>query len=101
MNSDRSPELRFRIFTGLILLLIRGVVLWLLIPLVSLFWIFGWFYWRRRRVSLGQMLGWADINLIAAIQRGLLRPLIRYPSVWTPISELPTTTHRIRCIDPV
>lgn len=100
MSSGRSPELRLPLLTGLIILLVRGVLLWLVVPLAFLFWLIGWLHWHRRRVSLGKMLGWADVNLIAVIQRSLLRPLVRYPLARTPLAELPTVTHRIRTIDP-
>ncbi len=99
MTSTQQPTLRFPLFSGLVLLLLRGLLLWIIVPLGLVCWLLGLPWWRKRRVALRQLLGWADLNLIAAIHRGLLRPLVRRPSPWVPFDEIPTVTHRVRLID--
>ncbi len=98
MNAD--PGRRVPFIPGLVILLVRGVALWFVIPIGALCWMVASPVMRRRGVGLGQLLGWLDLNLIALIERGLLKPLIRMPSAWTPIAELPNVTHRVRLFDP-
>jgi hypothetical protein len=97
--SEQSPEFRLPLVSGLIFLCVRGALLWLVVPLGFLTWLIGWPLWHQRGVGLGKLLGWADLNLAAAIQRSILRPLVRYPLRWTPLVELPSVTHRIRFTD--
>ena len=85
---------------GLLLLLVRGVLLWLVVPLAAVTWLLLGPAMRRREVSIGSFIGWADLNLIAAPQRGLFRPFINEPLSWTPWRELPDVTHRVRSVDP-
>jgi hypothetical protein len=79
---------------------VRGVLLWLVVPLVVVVWLLTWPVWHRQQVSLRQLLGWADLNLIAALQRSILRSLVQRPLRRTPRSELPNVRHRIRLGDP-
>ncbi len=67
----------------LALLLVRGVLLWLIVPVTVLCWLASWPTWRRRQVSLGQLLGWADLNLIALVDHTILRPFVKAPSGWS------------------
>lgn len=99
-GKDETPTLRVPVLTGLLLLVGRGLLLWAAVPLALLAWIVGWPYWRSRGATLSQLLGWADLNLIAALQRGLFRPLVVNPLRWTPVREVPTTNHRLRVGDP-
>lgn len=94
------PKLRVAVVTGPILLVARGVLLWLVVPGSVLCWLAGWPYWRSRHATLGQLLGWADLNLVAGLQRGPLRPLVSNPVPWTPLRNLPQVTHRLRAVDP-
>lgn len=98
-NTESSPP-RLPFGVALLLLAIRGVLLWLLIPLGTIYWLMVWPILRRRQVHLLQLLGWIDVNLVAAIERTILRPLISEPLPWTPASALPRVTHRIRLTDP-
>ena len=100
MNGVEESQVRLPIFTGLVLLGIRGVALWLVVP-VSLFaWPCLWPILRRRNIQLSQFLGWVDLNLISAIEHSVLRPLIGVPIPWTSTRELPNVTHRIGISDP-
>ncbi len=86
---------------GLLLLALRGVLLWLVVPLAVLTWILLWPMMQRRNVRIGSLIGWADLNLIAALQRSLFRFGTKDPLPWTPWAKLPEVTHRVRSIDPV
>lgn len=88
------------ILVGLLLLMIRGVLLWPIVPLALAWWVVGWAVFHRRSVRPAQLLGWVDLNLIAAIERSILRPLIKSPMPWTPASEVAAVTHRVRFADP-
>lgn len=93
-----SGELRSRrvsALAGLTLLAIRGVLLWVVIPLTMLCWLPASFWLRRRDVHLGQFLGWVDINLVACLERTALRPLFRAPVAWVPARSMPQVTHRV------
>lgn len=96
-----EPGSQLPAFGGLLLLLIRGVLLWLVVPASLLWWVFAWPFLRRRQVRLSQLLGWVDLNLVAAIECTLLRPLVRSRLAWTPVSAMPTVKHRIGFLDPV
>jgi hypothetical protein len=55
---------------GVTLLLLRGVLLWLVIPVATCLWIIVRTVGRHRRLKLGQFLGWADLNLTACPTNG-------------------------------
>jgi len=54
---------------GLLLLLVRGVLLRLVVPLATVTRLLLRPAMQRRAVGLGSFIGWADLNLIAALQR--------------------------------
>jgi hypothetical protein len=86
----------------LLLFCVRGVLLWLVVPLAFCLWIllllpravFG-----RTYVSPGKVIAFADLNLSAAIGLLLLRPLGK-DVPFTSWSELETIEHRVRIVDP-
>jgi hypothetical protein len=85
---------------ALFLLFSRGLLLWLVIPCGFAVWLFGspWFVFKN--ISLGQFLGWLDLNLCVALQRGPLRPFIAKPRVnWISGSKMHQTEHRVRISD--
>ena len=95
MASPRGP-----IAAGVAHLLLRGVLLWVVVPVATCVWIMlaaG----RHRPAGLGQFLGWVDLNLTAGLQRTALRPLFGAHPQWTPWSEVGQVTHRVRLLDPV
>jgi hypothetical protein len=96
-----SEGRRNSVVSGLAVLSLRGILLWLVVPLSVIAWIFVGFQLRGRDVTLGQFLGWIDLNLIALLQRGVLRPLVRHPADWVPVAALPEVRHRLRGTDPV
>ena len=52
-----------KVLAGVLVLLVRGLLLWVLVPLVSIAWLLGSRLARLRgyRVKLAQALGWADL----------------------------------------
>ena len=101
MNVVERSNVRLPISVALILLGIRGVLLWLVVPLSLIAWPCLWPILRRHNIRLAQFLGWVDLNLISAIEHSILRPLIRVPFPWSSARELPTVTHRIGITAPV
>ena len=99
VTPPRQPRLSF--VTGLLLLLVRGVLLWLVVPVAAISWLLLWPVMKRRDVSLGSFIGWADLNLMAALERGLFGPFVKEPLGWTPWREMRDVTHRVRFGDPV
>jgi hypothetical protein len=93
------PSSRGAIAAGSALLLLRGVALWLVVPIATCVWIVLAAA-RRRPAGLGQFVGWVDLNLTAGLQRTALRPFFAAPARWTPWSEVCHVTHRVRWFDP-
>jgi hypothetical protein len=85
---------------GVALLLVRGVLLWIVVPLAFVCWLLLAIPLRRRGVTLGKFLGWVDLNLVAFLGRTILRPIVRRPLNWVPVSEMPEVRHRLRAQDP-
>jgi hypothetical protein len=105
MTTDDVPRqalayMRWPWLSGLVLLAVRGVLLWVLVPFAAIWWAAGWPLWHRRGVRLGQLIGWCDLNLISAIQRSVLRPFTRSPAPWAPLKALPAVVHRVNLFDP-
>jgi len=51
-------------------------------------------------VQIGQVIGWADLNLIATLQRSIFRPLVSDPRPLVRWSDLDDVTRRVGFIDP-
>jgi len=96
-----SPTMRAPYIFGVPFLLARGLLLWLVVPVTLALWLVGVWHWRRRGVHLGELLGWADLNLIAGLQRSVLRPVVRQPLGWITLGGATGVTHRIGIADPV
>lgn len=80
---------------ALLLLVIRGIALWLLVPLAFLFWIvaFPWIF--RCSTSLPQFVTWVDVNFCVSLLRGPLRALVPEPRAgWLPLSRIRELTAR-------
>ena len=100
MRSRPGKSSRMSVGAGLVLLMLRGVLLWIVVLIGILAWLFLGVILRRRGVTLGKFLGWLDLNLTAVIERTLLRRWVRSPLPWTPAADLPRVTHRLRALDP-
>ena len=85
-------------FAGLALLVTRGVLLWIVIPIGFIAWSLS-VAWSRH--SLGQFLGWVDLNLVWILERTLLRPLFPRPSQGrVRANDISKVTHRVGALDP-
>ncbi|WP_426573838.1 hypothetical protein [Aquihabitans sp. McL0605] len=86
---------------GLLLLFLRGALLWLVVPVGWIWWLAAWRSFRRQGIQPGQLVGWMDLNLISAIERTVLRPVVPSPLPWTPFDALPRSAHRVGLNDPL
>jgi hypothetical protein len=78
------------------LLVIRGVLLWVLIPLGFLAWVVALPWLHPRGISLGAFLGWIDINFVGVLERTVLRSLFRTPrQPWIFSTDIAAVTHRV------
>jgi hypothetical protein len=98
--TNEPPKAQLSFVPALILLVTRGFLLWFVIPAAIAVYVLS-FARSRGTSSLGQYLGWVDLNLIALIERTVLRPVVREPMSWTPRKEIRTVTHRIGIFDPL
>jgi hypothetical protein len=92
-----------RLFGLTVLLLIRGALLWVVVPLAAVLAVVVK-RWRRlagRPVKFGQVIGWVDLNLIAALQRSILRPISPERVEFVGWSRLSAVTHRVGITDPL
>ena len=95
-----APVWRWPAAGGFLFLCVRGLLLWIVVPVASVVWVLGWPFWRRRQVAFAQMLGWADLNLAAALMRVPFGPLVQNPLPWCPMDEAGAVTHRVAFTDP-
>jgi hypothetical protein len=82
------------------LLLVRGALLWIVVPVTALGWAVSFAWLWGSGITLAKALGWSDLNLIAAIQRTSLRPWFRRRQAWVPVGDIPTVEHRLSWLDP-
>jgi hypothetical protein len=100
MRERFDPETTFLGFAGLLAFyLLRGVLLWILVPVAWLIWAFSWPIWKKRNVRAGQFIGWADLNFQALLHRSLFRPFVKEPVAPVPVSGIPQVTHRVGWTD--
>ena len=85
--------------SALALLLVRGILLWIIIPIGFALWLLA-LSWTVRP-GLGEFLGWLDLNLIAALHRAMVRPLNGSRAEFVPARLIQTVTHRIHVVDPI
>lgn len=83
-------------FAWVLLLTLRGLLLWIVIPLGALAWLVS-VAWTRR--SLAVFLRWSDINLIALLESTILRPIFPQPVRWFTLKEVADLRHRIGTFD--
>ncbi len=87
-------------FSGFLLLTVRGLLLWVVLPLGCVAGVLVAPWLHKRGIKFGQFLGWIDINLIVLVQRSLLRPFYRkVPPPWVPATEMSGVKHRVGMID--
>ena len=96
-NGADAPEMGF--IAGMSLLLARGFLLWFVLPPTFLWWLLGLPFWRKRAVKFAQLIGWADLNLIACLERGPLRLCIHDPLKWIPLSQVSQVDHTVNLLE--
>lgn len=80
----------------LLILLVRGVLLWIVVPISIAWWLVATpidAVTGRRHVRLAQTIGWADLNLIALLTLGRMTPFVS----WSQASKV---EHRVSLVDP-
>ncbi|MFE6255915.1 hypothetical protein [Agromyces sp. NPDC057865] len=87
--------------TGVLaLLVIRGLLLWIVLPVGFVLWlvIVSW----SARVGLGTFLGWLDVNITAALQRVLGLSVREEGSMrradFVPIRLMQSVRHRVHIV---
>jgi len=83
---------------GLLLLVCRGLLLWIVVPLSVLAWPVAALL--SRGVTLGKWLGWVDLNLVSLLQRTIFRRFFSDPVPRVPFAEIQSVRHRIGWTDP-
>jgi len=92
----------FEAIAWFVLLAVRGLLLWLVVPLALLLWLLLTpirALRHRSFASPSKVIGWADLNLIAVVGQILIRPFGR-PIGLTPWSDMSLVDHRVSVIDP-
>jgi hypothetical protein len=84
----------------LIHLFVRGLLLWIVVPVGFVAWV-GSSRWQiKRKVALGQFLDWIDSNMLIIIERSVLRPFFPTPThSWVPTKDRAQVQHRIGVSD--
>ena len=86
--------------TPFLLFVVRGLLLWIAVPVETVLWVLLLPLFAYKRVSLWNFLGWADQNLIAALQGSLLRPFFSERATFVSVRDMTRVTHRLRVTDP-
>jgi hypothetical protein len=90
---ERRPDLP--LIPAILLLVIRGIALWFLVPLAFLFWVLAFPWIFRYSKSLRQFVTWVDVNFCVSLLRGPLRVLVPEPRMsWLPLSRITELTAR-------
>ena len=86
----------FGVLGVLVVMTVRGALLWLLVPIGTFIWVLTLEGARRPPVSLGAFLSWLDNNLAYGLVHRPMTPLFpTAPVKWIPASERSIVTHRI------
>jgi hypothetical protein len=83
---------------ALVLLWVRGVLLWIVVPAATALWFVLWPVWHRRHVSIGALLGWADLGLTALLARAVAPSVVAGLEL-PPLKDASSVTHRIGFFD--
>jgi hypothetical protein len=87
-------------FPAFIVLIVRGLALYLLIPLAFIFWLLAFFWISKYSKSLPQFVTWVDYNFSVSLIRGPLRALIPEPRAeWLPLRRIKGMTARTKLYD--
>jgi hypothetical protein len=98
-QNPEPPRASLSLPAGLLVLLSRGVLLWLVVPIAFITWLFALSWRRTARATLGECVGWFDVNLVAFLQTFVFSPLIPEPLAhYLPWSEMRGLLHRTRLL---
>ena len=86
----------------LLFLCLRGILLWLVIPIACCVWLVilvARLILHKPYLAVGKIVGWADLNLSAVLGQVLLRHLgHRLPFIsWSQVNQV---NHRVHLVDP-
>lgn len=86
----------------LCLLFIRGFLRWLVVPVATIIWVIGAYWFIRDGAYLGKILGWVDNNLLVVAECSILRAFFeKQTHSCVPYVNIADVTHRIGFLDPV
>jgi hypothetical protein len=98
METGSGSRRRVPLPVSILIFTIRSVLLWVLVPVFTMYWIILLPFPVTRGVGLSQFLGWADWNLVSVLER-LFGHLIAEPLRRIPISKASTVQNRIGMAD--
>lgn len=83
-----------------VVLIVRGLALYLLIPLAFIFWVLAFFWISKYSKSPSQFVTWVDYNFTVSLIRGPFRALIPEPRAeWLPLRRIKEMTARTKFYD--
>lgn len=81
---------------GVAVLILRGLLLWVLVPVGFIAWILMSPWLLHKGVGPAKFLGWLDSNFTVLLERSLLRPWFPKPThSWTSVKDMSKVKHRI------
>jgi hypothetical protein len=91
-----EPAPRAGVVGSVLVLVIRGVLLWAIVPLTFAVWLLTLLWTIPRQINFGAMLGWVDINFQMILTRGPFRLSFRESKAeWVPLRDMATVRHRV------
>lgn len=98
-RNSEPPRAALSPLAGLLVLLARGILLWLVVFVAFVVWLFVLSWRIPARATLGECVGWFDWNLLAFLQTFVFSSLIREPLArYLPWSEMWGLLHRARLL---
>jgi hypothetical protein len=90
------PQLHWSV--AALIVILHGLFMWIVVPFGVVAWVLV--HTWLQKADFGECLGWYDLNLVAFLQRVLLRPITREPSArWVPVGKMTEVTHRVWLFD--
>lgn len=99
MNETFTPELRFPTFTKLLVLTLHGLIMWITVPLSYAVACLILPIWRRRGASIGEVVGWIDLNVIVLMFKSIARPLVITIPEWISLEDAKSSGYRVSILD--
>jgi len=99
VNETFIPELRFPTFTKMLLLTLHGLIMWITVPLSYVVAYLILPIWRRRGASIGEVVGWINLNVVTLIFKSIARPLVITTPEWVSLEDAKSTGYRVSFLD--